>query len=1114
MLLLLRFFTARTRRLRGIAAASLLLAALLVGVLLPAGAASTGQILGTVVDSKTKEAIAGARVVATSPSGTYSAKTDEKGAFSIAGVVLDTYTISVQFPGYDSFSVAGATVTADEGYRLTVTLSRALRTIGSITTRGRSITSPFQPTQTVDRYTVNSAGIDQLLGKSNEINGTKLLSELPSVTVDRNGTPLIRGGTAFETSEQVEGIDVTLPSRSVTNQYSNSGNGFVLNGVGSLELVPGGGDATHGDTGTGLIAFTVKRGTNPGFDHFDYETALTGEVQQYAFEDGRTFGSGSRLSNYFSIISNDTGAQYGIWHTDPRAIGASALTPDPNANSNINAHTGSLWVSAFYNTARTYTSDYLDNLVYKFGHNGTQSLQLFLQHQYLYEPQNYGGLDGLTFPLVGQDGTILNVIAPANFGPQPTPTPIGAPTPIPTPMPTTPAAVLASRVYGQYPGAVPGAPITTNDYAQSNLTLFKAEYNNSLNATTALGLRYYELLSDQQQFQASQGLIAPLNGGTRRGFSGDLTKIAFGNKDTFQIGGKFEFARPYGTVSDYIDYLPAYGDVQLPYTQIATKNPVSPIPDFVIPNAATTGCRGTPFAPTSGNAGGTYLCGYLAHFFGSNIPALPPETEIPTATQQSYSLYAQDTYSPVRTLKILAGLRLDGYNFQLPSDPSDPPAVDGIRHQRLYEPHTGISWQFRPHDAIRFNFGRTLSIPLPTFLGLNIDRSAYDAFNNVPSYDNTKGPFDPTRPLATQADYCGPGAITSSNASQVVLGTQPCASYADQLYWLTRNYRFSEQNLITSPLRGATFTNYDLSYSHEFGDGTALKLTPFYRRGYDVVEATRTLLGWDPTSEVPALSPEIYSNLGSQSAAGIEFDLAKARQFGLSYQLTATYINQIGNDPPGSYIPTASVQLGEYYHSPTLAPFQSALGLTYRLHDGLKINPVFRLRSGYPYGAGVYYALNYNGQAIYVPLTDALVEGYQGVLISNTFVNPQNPGTVTNPNTVAGRGTEKLTSGPGSLLSSPALTTDLTIEIAPPGKSITYGVTATNLFNQLADIPVVNVTNLLLPSYNGRYVYGGSPTASDPSHTTPLGIPNAYAPYIIFPNQQPLLVRFYVQAKI
>jgi hypothetical protein len=1075
----------------------LLLSVAILGGAVPASAASTGLIVGSVVDAATKAPLAGATVVATSPSGTYKTTSDEKGGFSIVGVVLDTYTISVQSPGYDPFSIAGATVTADESFRVTVTLSRELRTIARIGTRARSITSPFQPGQTVDRYTVNSSGIDQLLGKSNNIDGTKLLSELPSVTVDHNGTPLIRGGTSFETSEQIEGIDVTLPSRSVTNAYSNSANGFVLNGIGTLELVPGGGDATHGDTGTGLIAFTIKRGTNPGFDHFDAETAASGEVQQYAFEDGHTFGSSGRLSNYFSILSNNSGAQFGSRSTDPRSIGASALTPDPNANSNVNAHTGALWVSAFYNTARTYTSDYLDNLVYKFGNNGSQSLQFYFQHQYQYEPENYGGLEGLTYPLAGGYDTeqytynsLTSLVAPG----------AGVPSEV---------NALASKIYSQYPGGTPGSPLLTNDYAVNDLTLFKLEYGNNIGATTALGLRYYRLLSDQEQFQASQGLIAPINGGTRTGVSGDITRVAGGSKHTFQIGGKFEFARPYGTTQDYIDYLPAYGGVAFTSPQISTQNKFSsPIQDFIIPSALTPGCTGTPFNPT-----GPVLCGYLSHFFGNNIPSIPAETEVPTATQQTYALYGQDTYSPSRTLKILAGLRLDGYNFLIPSDPTNPPAVDGLRHQRLFEPHAGISWQFRPHDALRFNFGRTLSIPLPTFLGVNIDRSSFSAFDNIPSYDNTKGPFDPTRPYATQADYCGVPALTTVNNAQAVVGNQPCSSYADQLYWLTRDYRFAQQNLITSPLRGATFTNYDFSYSHEFADGTAAKLTPFYRRGYDVVEQTRSLLGWDPTSGVADLSPDIYSNLGFQSAAGIEFDLAKPRPFGLSYQFTATYINQIGNDPPGSYIPTASVELGETYHSPVLAPFQSTLGLTYRMHDGIRINPVFRFRSGYPYGAGIYYAYDYNGQYVYVPLTDAIV-GPSALLNANAWVNPQNPGTITNPYIVATRGTERLSSGPGSLLSSPAMSTDLTVEFAPPRSSITYGVSATNLFNQLSDIPVVNVTRVLIPVSNGNYVSGGSLTASDPSHIAPTGVGTTYAPYIVFPNQVPLLVRLYVQAKL
>jgi hypothetical protein len=1077
------------------------LAAALAG---SARAASTGQIIGTVVDVKSKAPIAGAKIDAVSPSGTVMATSDAKGHFAIAGVVLDTYTISVEATGFEPYLLQGATVTSDEAYRITAELTRGLRTIGVI--RARGITSAFQPQQTVDRYTVNSAGIDQLLGKSFDTNGTQLLSELPSVTVDRSGSPLIRGGFSFETSTQVEGIDYTIPTRSVTNRFSNVGNLNVLNGVASLEIIPGGGDATHGDTGTGLIAYTIKRGTIPPFTSFDYEVGVLGDVHQYSFEDGRAFGSKGQLSNYFSILSEDQAYQYGPYGIDPRSIGASAITPDPNANSNLNAHFGSLYTSAFFNTAGQDTRDFLDNLVFKFGKNASQSLQFFIQRQDVEQPENYGSYLSLAYPTVGQNGAYLNRIAC-------TPPAVASPVPSPCTGHTAVADLLASQVYAQYPGAVPGGPLYGPDMAYNPFTAFKVEYSNSIDATTALGVRYYRTLSDQLQFQASQGLFVPSNGGTRTGVAADLTKI-LGDKQTLQFGGRYEFAVPYGTSQDYIDYLPAFGDVQTSGTQIATTLPTSPIPDFIVPSALTTGCRGTPFAPNSGNPNGYYLCGYLAHYFKSGIPPIPPETEVPTAKQQSYSTYLQDTYSPNRKLKVLLGLRLDGYNFLVPDDPTNPPAVDGIRHQRLYEPHAGISLQLGARDALRANFGRTLEIPLPSFIGVGIDRSVYDAFNNVPSYDNSKGPFDPARPSATQATYCGPGTPQISNGVLTVLGTQPCANYADQLYWLQRNYRFGLQDQTTYPLRGSTFTNYDLSYSHEFKNGAALKVTPFYRRGYDVVETTRTLLGFDPSTEVADLSPELYSNLGQQSASGVELDVTHFRDFGLSYQFTTTYINQIGNDPPGTYLPTASLQLGETYHSPELSPLQSTLALTYRSRGGWRINPVFSYKYGYPYGAGIYYALDYNGVPVYVPFTDALIGGTQGAIIANAIVNPQNPGTIANPNISVTRGTEAPGSGPGTLRSKATLNTDLTIELARPNTTLVYGIGITNLFDQTADVPTPNVARVAVPVSTGNY-YFGAPTGQPPGYSTPTGVASSsYLPYIVFPNQPPIAVRVYVQAKL
>jgi hypothetical protein len=140
---------ARMRTLRLALITALLFHALCAGSTVLA--ASTGSIVGTVTSSEGGKSIAGAVISAASPSGSFHGRSDAKGEFTILGVVLDTYTVSVQAQGYQAYTVQGVTVTSDEATRLTAILAPAnhLRTIGVV--RARSITSAYQPDQTVDR---------------------------------------------------------------------------------------------------------------------------------------------------------------------------------------------------------------------------------------------------------------------------------------------------------------------------------------------------------------------------------------------------------------------------------------------------------------------------------------------------------------------------------------------------------------------------------------------------------------------------------------------------------------------------------------------------------------------------------------------------------------------------------------------------------------------------------------------------------------------------------------------------------------------------------------------------------------------------------------------------
>jgi hypothetical protein len=184
------------------------------------------------------------------------------------------------------------------------------------------------------------------------------------------------------------------------------------------------------------------------------------------------------------------------------------------------------------------------------------------------------------------------------------------------------------------------------------------------------------------------------------------------------------------------------------------------------------------------------------------------------------------------------------------------------------------------------------------------------------------------------------------------------------------------------------------------------------------------------------------------------------------------------------------------------------------MKNGLKFNPVLTFRSGYPYGAGVWQAIDYNGQPVFVPITDAVVNGVNGGWISSCFVNPQSPGSIFNPNLAACRGAEAATAGPGSLRTPASLNTDFTIELARPSTGMTYGISITNLFNQTADVPVFNVARPLQPVSTGQFYCLPGSTSKAPGYGPPTSVGSSCQPYIVFPNQPPIAVRAYVQVKL
>ncbi len=1041
---------------------------------LGASAALTGQLQGHVTEAGTKVPVAGVTVAAAAPSGRYVTTTDAKGAYAIVGIVPDTYTLSFQKNGYGPFSTSGVTVLADATQIVDALLERnSLRTISHVV--ARSASNAFQPGQTEDSYTINSSTMQTILGKAFNTNENTLLSAAPSVTVDKTGTIFIRGGTSFETGYQLEGIDYSTPNSNLQNRSQNTGNFNLLNGVGAAQVVPGGGDASHGNTGTGLVSLTAKRGTNPGFGMIDLEINSDPFLHQLAFEYGTATGNG-RFSNYLSYIGVRQAYQWGTFGTVGNTVGV--------FNDQYSARFGANIVNVpnYQTAANQESNDFLDNFFYRFGKNQNQQIQVFTQVQSIRQGYGYNGIANLCYAscsgaFAGYGG------GPGSFASGLTDQQVEKEAPL-------------------YPGQVGFNQFVGEENAiYSPFYAGKIEYTNNVSPSTYYVVRAYQTNSDQTYDLPALGVYIPKYGGTRSAIGAEFTHQA-GKSNLIQLGAKYEFDHPFGQNEDVANYEnllfhvggPPFAD---PAADFAPASACIQPPSF----------PGGPPAPPPdstivGTGNGQYAivpCGYLSKYFGNTIPRVPGEVDVPVNNQQIYGLFAQDTVTFSPRLKGQFGLRLDGYNFLQNVSSFAPPTVPQLLHQRLYEPHGGLTYRATSRDAFRITYGRTLAIPLAGEVGNDIQQSSLSAFDRIPSFDNLTG---------KPATYCGTNLTTA------------CANYAQQLYWLLRDAKYPVSG-ISGPLRGATFTNYDLTYTRDLQHGYGLSLTPFYRRGYDVVEASNSVVGINGSTGLPIIGPTTYSNLGIQKATGVELLLSKESPTRLSGQLSATYINQLGSEPPGFYVPTTSVLLGNVYRSSQFAGVQGTLALNYRWASGWRVNPVFTYRSGYPYGVGTLTQVMIDGVPYNIPNSVNLAtpaNGSSNAILNQPIVtDPQNPGTKFAPIAIGNNGLIGGSSA-GSLISHPTMNTDVTIEFHAPGSRATYGVAITNLYNQVYGVPVVN------PYYYEAVTTGvPGPGTGSPPYFQKFGITNGqmpkafainanpYAPYLTLPNQPPIQARFYVQ---
>ena len=1042
-----------------------------------------GNLSGTVVDSKTGSPIAGARVTAASPSASVHSTTSSNGQFTFNGLTVDTYLITVEAPGYEALQQNGVTVIGDQSNNIgNLRVAKVLRTIGRVNVR--SISSAYQPTQTTDSFTISGNRIAETTGKSASTDQRALLLAAPGTSISASGTVTIRGGLETEVGYQLDGVPLTEPF------LGTNGSSGRFNGVGSVQVVSGPGDATQGNVGGGVVNTITKRGTYPGTGLADLEVGGPNYFHQASFEYGTATRSGN-ISDYFSYTGQRTVPYNDNLQTGNLGYGF--------AGTNV----ATLGNSAFYGFSSLSNDSLVNNLILKFGHNNSQSLQVLFSNQDL---QAYGDRGGLftntSNPLeyYPYDPSLI-----ANYG-------IGVGSP------NTPNfATLAPQEPGlpSNLAANPTSPEQTN-YNRTNLLKF--EYDSTIDQNTFAALRYYNTWIQQTSENniGAAGQASPFwqdVGGQRVGGQLDLTR-SFGPKYTITLHGEYETQKPLWNGYE-------------PYALLGQNGGGADSFGSLIGQCATLG---EAYATCNAPDYKDFLPGgYLSKYFPNGVPSIPTwgiNYNSSTFITSAEALRFQ--WNPIDPLRFDFGYRRDAEIYKYGPNPfapasitySDPSDVSlatipsSVLRPQVDEPRAAVSFEIDRNDSVRFGYGRSAQFSNAQTAGTPAGLYNYAAFAKIP---------------AKPGSLCGTG-ITGS-----ALPTFPCQNYASQLYW------FGDNNNDAPDLGNGLptiFNNYDFSYQHQFQSGWGMRVTPFIKDATGVPSFSFISEEISPTTGQFLGGVFTVNNLGINKTAGVEFGLTTPeRPVGFSGFFSATYQNVLDSTPPllsGENslpaIESSSLLLGDVYRAGYVSPLQARLGVTYKTKFGLHITPVVNYDRGYPYTLGTTTASQFpiGGRNANIPQVNfgqgvTAIPGFngsEGVPISTQFADPALPGTGFNPNIAATRGTPQ-NSAAGGILSKPNFNGNITVEYQFHRSTIGIQVVNVGGDPYYESIPLVNpyyqpvATGVSGPQTNQV------PQVSTPGFGAARGYANVPKEYSAFTNSAylvpfnaPLNVDVYYQLNI
>lgn len=861
-------------------------------------AGTTGSLSGSVTDSATHQPIAGAKVTVSSPAQSATVTTDGSGRFTFLSLSPDTYTVTVTTAGYETASISGETVIADSTRTLALTESKALQTIGKVTSRAS--TDLVKPGTTADVYSIDPTQQDKLAGLGGGGNLNSAFSALASVPgvfitpgqagyIGAGSTLSIRGGDYDQIGYEIDGVPV---NRAFDNYPSGTASSL---GQQELQVYTGAAPANAEGQGiSGFINQVIKTGTYPASSSLIGDIGGPAFYHKFSIETGgatpsRNFSYYIGLGGYnqdfrYADQFNGTGVSelYGV----AQLSCANVPTPTPalvpscftNGLYNGNTGTGSYVLGGYnlYQQSSIANRDSVFNVHFGLPHkNGTKDdIQLLavinhLATSYYDSTNDQGGAAYLNAIGVGvpsySDGYQYNGpvggALPANY------------------------QALTARYF--FPGSsfnrAPGDPIPVDkrDGISNDQNIFKAQYTHAIGANALLKVYGYTYFSDWLQ-QGAQTNYSNYYGPAGPDY--ELSSHTRGVSGTFtdQIGSAnlLSLQASYTTASTLRDnntqYLNGGGSRAI-------------IGALVDGTGGANGLCYTPDgAPTTCTTGGPAQFLRIANLYNGAVTAAPAGLQYlvtgngqvatyNTVKPKFTSVSLTDNFKPTSKLTIDAGIRFDRYEYEGTN------TTQGAGRAFWYK---------------SYNLDHCVSSTDGTLIDKVIDAnltptSPCPAGSTQANFQNPSGKvieaYNEYQPRIGFTYSLSPTTVIRGNYGRFAEAPNSAFQQYDTLQanapaTLYGTYGFQALGF-TSPdhtVVPPTSNNLDFSLEHQFGTDTSVKISPFLRKTQNQIQ--QFYLN-QQTGFVSGL------NVGNQTSQGIEFELDKGNfaRNGLAAKLSLAY---------------------------------------------------------------------------------------------------------------------------------------------------------------------------------------------------------------------------------